>query len=150
MLAICDNKRLSVASQVIAAYSESVERNRAILLSIIDVITSLAERGIPLRGNWNSMEQREDGNFDYFIQWKSIFDIILKSHLDTSPRNACYLSPHIQNELISCLGNEIRYCIVKLIAKSKFYSVMADETTEKSTKNTTFCLCKVFKRYFCG
>ena len=29
-LASCDNKRLSVASQVSAAYSESVERNRAI------------------------------------------------------------------------------------------------------------------------
>ena len=79
-LAICDNKRLSVASQVSAAYSESVERNRAILLSNIDVIISLAVRGIPLRGNWNSMEQREDGNFDYFIQWKSRFDTILKSH----------------------------------------------------------------------
>ena len=133
-LAICDNKRLSFSSQVSAAYSESEERNRAILLSIIDFITSLAVRGIPLRGNWNSMEQREDGTFDYFIQWKSRFDTILKSHLDTSPRNARYLSPNIQNELISCLGNEIRYCIVKLIDKSKFYSVMADETTDESTK----------------
>ena len=80
------------------------------------------------------MEQREDGNFDYFIQWKSRFDTILSSYRNTSPRNARYLSPHIQNELISCLGDEIRYCIVNLIDKSKFYSVMADETTDESTK----------------
>ena len=92
-------------------------------------------RGIPLRGNWNSLQHREDGNFDYFIEWKSRFDSILRNHLDSSPRNARYLSPQIQNELISCLGDEIRESVVKQIEKSKFYSVMADETTDKSTKH---------------
>ena len=66
------------------------------------------------------MDHREDGNFDYFIQRKNSFDTVLRSHLDTSPRNARYLSLHIQNELSSRLGDEIRYSIVKLIDKSKF------------------------------
>lgn len=104
------------------------------MLSILDVITTLAVRGIPLRGNWNSQQHREDGNFDYFIEWKSRLDSILRNHLDTSPRNARYLSPQIQNELIPCLGDEIRERIVKQIEKSKFFSVMADETTDESTK----------------
>lgn len=71
---------------------------------------------------------------DYFIEWKSRFDSILRNHLDSSPRNARYLSPQIQNELISCLGDEIRESVVKQIEKSKFYSVLADETTDESTK----------------
>lgn len=50
-LAICNNERLSIASQVSTAYNASIQRNRTILLSILDVITTLAVRGIPLRGN---------------------------------------------------------------------------------------------------
>ena len=56
-LAICNNERLSIASQVSTAYNTSIQRNRTILLSILDVITTLAVRGIPLRGNWNSLQQ---------------------------------------------------------------------------------------------
>ena len=103
-LSMCNDERLSIGSQVSNAYSASVQRNRAILLSILEVITSLAVRGIPLRGNWDSLQHQEDGNFDYFIEWKSRFNSILRSHLDTSSRNTCYLSPLIQNEFISCLG----------------------------------------------
>ena len=56
-LAICNNERLSIASQVSTAYNTSIQRNHTILLSILDVITTLAVRGIPLRGNWNSLQQ---------------------------------------------------------------------------------------------
>jgi len=94
-LAICTNERLSIASQVSTAYNASIQRNRTILLSILDVITTLSVRGIPLRDNWNSLQHREDGNFDYFIEWKSRFDSILRNHLDSSLRNARYLSPQI-------------------------------------------------------
>lgn len=139
-LAICNNERLSIASQVSTACNASIQRNRTILLSILDVITTLAVLGIPLRGNWNSPQHREDGDFYYFIEWKRGFDSILRNYMDSSPRNARYLSLQIQNELISCLGNEIRESVVKQIEKSKFYSVMADETTDESTK-TQLSIC---------
>ena len=48
-LAICNNEKLSIASQVSTAYNASIQRNRTILLSILDVITTLAVQGIPLR-----------------------------------------------------------------------------------------------------
>ena len=51
-----------------------------------------------------------------------------------SPRNVFYLSLQIQNEFISCLGVEIRESIVRQIEKSKFFSVMADEKIDESTK----------------
>ena len=95
ILAICNNERLSIGSQVSTAYNASIQRNRTILLSILDVITTLAVQGIPLRGNWNSQQNGKDGNFDYFIEWKSRFGSILWNYLDTSPRNSFHLSPQI-------------------------------------------------------
>ena len=80
-LAICNNERLSIGSQVSTAYNASIQRNRTILLSILDVITTLAVRGIPLRGDWNSQQHGEDANFDYFIEWKSRFCSILRISL---------------------------------------------------------------------
>lgn len=49
-LALCNNERLSIGSQVSTAYNASLQRNRTILLSILDAITTLVVRGIPLRG----------------------------------------------------------------------------------------------------
>ena len=74
-LAICNNERLSVASQASTAYNASIQRNRTILLSILDVITTLAVRGIPLRGNWNSLQHREDGNLATLLSGR--VDLIL-------------------------------------------------------------------------
>ena len=54
--------------------------------------------------------------------------------MDTSYRNAFYLSPQVQNELISCPADEIRESIVKQIEKSKFFRIMANETTDEPTK----------------
>lgn len=52
-----------------------IKNNRAILLSIIDVIISLGQRNYSLRGHgWNKDTKREDGNFDFFLHWKAQFD----------------------------------------------------------------------------
>ncbi len=32
----------------------------------------------------------------------------LKTHIQTAPRNACYTSGEIQNNIIRCIGDEIR------------------------------------------
>lgn len=70
------------------------QERRESLLSIIDTIVALGKRNIPFCGhNWNMETGREDGNFDFFIQWKSKFDPVLKSHLLHCKRNATYLSP---------------------------------------------------------
>ena len=52
-----------------------MQKNRTISLSILDVITTLAVRGISLRGNWNSHQHREDVNFDYLVSGR--VDLIL-------------------------------------------------------------------------
>jgi len=105
----------------------------------MDVIIGLGQRGIPLRGSWKAKDEDneggfEDSNFNFFVEWKSTYDKLLKEHLTTCSENATYLSPIIQNQLINCIGDEIRSNIVTKANRSRFISIMADETTDASTK----------------
>ena len=66
---------------------------------------ALGKRNIPFRGHtWNKETKREDGNFDFFINWKAKFDPVLKSHLSHCSKNATYTSSVIQNKLIKGAG----------------------------------------------
>ena len=56
----------------------------------------------------------------------------LHSHVLNSPRNARYLSPRIQNELILINGDLIQKSIVVECNASLFWSVMLDEATDVS------------------
>lgn len=51
--------------------SESQHRTKLGILSIIDVIIALGERGVPFRGNWDILKKSEDANFAFFVNWKS-------------------------------------------------------------------------------
>ena len=57
----------------------------------------------------------------------------LRDHLTHAPRNAKYMSPMIQNELIKLIGLEIRDSILKDVRAAKWYSIMADESTDSAT-----------------
>ena len=48
------------------------------------------------------------GNFIELLRWASSTDPVALSILEDSDRNATYLSPIIQNELISLLANQIQ------------------------------------------
>lgn len=61
-------------------------------------------------------------------------DEILAEHLACVNRTALYTSPDIQNEIINILGNQIRTAIVADCNKSKCFVLIADETTDTSTR----------------
>lgn len=74
--------------------------------------------------------KREDGNFDFFIHWKSEFDPVFKQHQQLCSSNASYLSPQIQNELIKHSGEEVRSQILGAARTARWYSVMVDECAD--------------------
>lgn len=138
-LSVTKGQMENIQSVISKTYSDKVEKNRKTLLSILDVVINLGQRNVAFRGNWKG--DSEDGNFIHFIQWKSHFDDVLSQHLETAPGNAKYLSPIIQNEMISCCGDEIRDFIVRRIQKSKYFSVLADETADISgTEQLSICI----------
>ena len=141
-LRVCDSKeRKDVYSFLSTAYKEKIERNRKILLSIVDVIVTLGKRNIGLRGSWDKVKKKEDGNFQFFVDWKAVFDQHLKHHIEKGARNAQYISPTTQNELIACCEAEIRDSIIEKCMEAPFFSLCADETTDVSvTEQLSLCV----------
>ena len=88
------------------------------ILSIIDVVIALGQRGIPFRGNWSYDEQAEDGNFAFFVDWKAKYDSDLADHLRFARKAAKYTSPQIQNEIISLCERERYGTILYLLFHS--------------------------------
>ena len=102
----------SVKESLSRGYSEIVKKNRKILLAILDVVIVLAKRGIAFRGNRDSAAVKKNGNSEFFRKWLPKYDESLSEHLSTGAKNARYLSPQIQNEVINCLGECIRNALV--------------------------------------
>lgn len=61
-------------------------------------------------------------------------DTILSDHLLTAGKNATYLSPVIQNEMIIIVGNSVRDCILREVRDSGLLSILMDETSDLSHK----------------
>ena len=105
------------------------------MLSIIDMVIVLGQRNISFHGHgWSKELKREDGNFDFFLHWKSRFDPILSEHLKSAKKNALYLSPMIRNELIDLAGVEVKEIILNEVRSAGWFSVMADECTDVATQ----------------
>jgi hypothetical protein len=69
---------------------------------------------------------------------------VLKNHLETTNKNSTYLSPSIQNEIISICNKLILEHLVANVNKSKSFTILADETTDISNKEQmTLCVCYV-------
>lgn len=61
-------------------------------------------------------------------------DEALKEHFEKGAKNASYLSPKIQNELINLCGEVIRQMLIDDIKNAYAYSILADETSDISGK----------------
>jgi hypothetical protein len=53
-------------------------------------------------------------------------------------KNASYISPQIQNELIAMCGDEIRDEIVQEVKNASFYSLLVDETADIAGKEQLY------------
>lgn len=79
----CEGKSKDILSSLSKAREDLAKQNHEILLSIIDIVIVLGQRNIPFRGHeWDKAPKRENGNFDFFLHWKSQFDEGLKSHIE--------------------------------------------------------------------
>lgn len=94
----------------------------------------MGQRGITLGGNWDAELREEDGNLNFFLNWKAKTDDDPAQHLKFAQPNAKYMSPQIQSEIISFCDKEIRDRFMQQIPK--YWSVMADETQDCSSTET--------------
>ena len=112
-----DDSELQVDALLETSSAKIKTRNRAAMGHLIDTLTFMGQLGFSFRGHRNSgrLEPISDikdidtstGKFLVILQLHSMGNSKLAAHLKQSPSNATYLSPDIQNELITLIDKEI-------------------------------------------
>lgn len=123
---------IPVDVQVISGHKILIEENKKILASIISTIIFCGTHDLPLRGN-----EQHEGVFQDLIHFRiDAGDQELKRHCDilNMRKNATYMSPQIQNEIIDLCGAVIKDDIIEQAKKAFAFSVLADETADISGK----------------
>ena len=80
-----------------------IDDNRKHLMTVLDVISFCAKQEIPLRGDDESNQSLNKGNFLEMIEFLGKYDSNVTKRIENLPRNAIMLSPNIQNDLLSSL-----------------------------------------------
>ena len=101
------NKRVDMSLS--SAMQERVQKNRAVLISIVKCVELCGRQGIALRGH------RDDSTFTVLSQGNAVVnfrvesgDEVLQDHLQSCSSRETYISKTAQNELLNCIGDSSR------------------------------------------
>ncbi|CAG9830277.1 unnamed protein product [Diabrotica balteata] len=145
---VMSGKQKDVHSQLHTQHAREREENRSALRPIIETILFCAEQELPLRGDEDSgpltleKPDKKDGKFRALLRFRACAgDENLKRHIINCGKNATYVSPEIQNEIIQTCSNLVTQEIVSRIQKSDCFAILADETMDISaTEQLSICI----------
>lgn len=142
------NPQKEVINMALTHRKKTVLENRERLKPILESIIFLGRQNIPLRGNFDSgkLFNNEDstltipksiitnqGNFRELLKYRVLSgDKVLEDHLKSLNARATYISPIIQNDLITCCTHFIINKIIDEVKENKYFSIIFDETTQTS------------------
>lgn len=136
--------KADVPSLLNESHRRQLQQNREALAPIVDTILMCARQNIPLRGHRfelggiaASAEEPEDndGSFRALLRYRIRGgDAALKVHAECAKSNATYQSARIQNALLVCAGDLVKEAVVARIKKARFWSLIADETTDRQKR----------------
>lgn len=123
-----------------------MDHNLHVIESILKVVNLCVTQGLALRGHrddridWKKEASRNEGNFIQLVRFRAETYPILTKY---PPKNACYTSGGIQNELIDVVGNSIRSDIIGEVKQAKLYSIIADKVTDVANRRalSSFEVC---------
>ena len=103
----------------------------------------LAKQGLPFRGDVERAQTNKNpGNFLALLKDYAATDDVLFKHFN-SPRakNATYLSPIIQNDIINIIVYDLILTnIISEVKDDNFYFVLADEVTSHNVEHLPICV----------
>ncbi|KAG1973804.1 zinc finger MYM-type protein 1-like isoform X2 [Pimephales promelas] len=129
------SKQKTIDATEMALLEAEKNRWRDVLIRLISIIQSLAERNLALRGSVDTLHKVNNGNFLKEVELMAKFDPVLKDHIrriDSGMQHNTYLGKTIQNELIECVSDKIMEVMVAEIKDSKYYSIILDCTPDVS------------------
>ena len=103
----------------------------------------MARQGLALRGHREDISSGSNpGNFLALLKSYAELDEVLHAHLyKPRARNATYLSPTSQNQIINVIGHDIlRSKLITDIKTERFFSVLADEVCSHNVEYLPLCL----------
>ena len=131
-----------VVNQCQVGREKQVTENRDRIRPVIKTVLFCGRQGLALRGtdDYGCLTKEEppvnDGNFWALLRFRiDAGDQNLESHLQNAPKNATYISPRIQNEIISACATLHMQQIVNEVRQANFFTVLADETCDISKKD---------------
>ncbi|GFQ88393.1 TTF-type domain-containing protein [Trichonephila clavata] len=150
-LKISAGKQLDIASQLDSQRTKEIAENRAAIEPIIRTILFCAEQELPLRGDHDSgalsltRPEKKDGKFRALLRFRiESGDKNLEKHVLNSSKNATYMSPIIQNEVIQTCSDIVTEKVIDRISNAECFSLLGDETMDVSgTEQLSLCI-----RYF--
>ncbi|XP_025407639.1 zinc finger MYM-type protein 1-like [Sipha flava] len=119
-----DNREIALSQK-----EQQKLKNREVLKRLIDVTLCLGIGGRPFRGHDERDNSYHKGLFKDIIALLTKYDPVLKTHMESGPRNATYCSNLIQNDLIQSISHVIRRQFKDKINNEKV-SIIADETSD--------------------
>ena len=144
---VISGKQDSIAIQIDHRRQTQISENRRRIIPIIETNILCGRPGIPLRGHRDSDPRRfesqddiNDGNFRALLRHRGKYNELFKRNYASAGRNSQYISQRIQNEIVSVCNCLILERLVKLVNRSRFFSVLADESTDLSCQEQlTLC-----------
>ena len=100
----------------------------------MNVTLILAKCNLPFRGSSEKLLKDNKGNFFSIIQLLIKYDTVLDELLQLPKGSPKYLSPFIQNELISVLVEEVLRDIKSELQSAPFFAIILDATQDVSKK----------------
>ncbi|XP_042460160.1 zinc finger MYM-type protein 1-like [Zingiber officinale] len=123
------DKRMNIQSENI------IKQNRLLLKTSIRAVRWLALQGCAFRGHDETVDSHNRGNFIELVKFqgelcKEIGDIIL----DRAAKNAKYISPSIQQEILKIIADLMRIKIRDEVGDAKF-CILVDEAVDESHRS---------------
>ena len=110
--------------------SDEAEKWRTVLNILFDTVKTLSSLGLAFRGHRENMRNEKfPGIYLSIIQLISRHNPTLLAHIQ-SPGRIKYLSKTITNEILDILGDQTRKAIINECKGAKFFTVLADSTTD--------------------
>ena len=135
---VMESKEKSIDLIQNESLDKAVQQNRLKIASIAKCVLLFARQNIPLRGHRDDSQYYDTsdcGNFQALLDFRvESGDRILAEHFKTAPRNATFRSKTVQNELISCIAEDVNHQIIKEIKECGPYLILADEVTDCSNQ----------------
>ncbi|XP_075499782.1 uncharacterized protein LOC142538321 [Primulina tabacum] len=115
-----------------AQSKEEKEKNRLRLSTSIVVVRWLALQGCAFRGNDESLSSSNRGNFLELVKAFAKMNIeIDEVVLENAPKNAQYIAPEIQKEILHIMANRVRQMVREEVG-DKYFCILVDEARDIS------------------